>query len=54
MYIFNILGSSTNIFTHVFSSFYTQPDYFCWDVLCTDEPLVDDEESPDYNIKRKV
>lgn len=49
-----ILGSSTNIFTHAFSSFYTQPDTFCWDVLCSDEPLVDDEDSPDYNIKQKV
>lgn len=49
-----ISGSSTNIFTHAFSSFYTQPEYFCWDVLCTDEPIVDDEDSPDYNLEKKV
>lgn len=33
---------------------YDQPSGFCWDALCSDEPLIDDPESPEYNINKKV
>lgn len=48
------LGDSTDLFTSIFYDFYTQPAHFCWDVLCSDEPINDDEESPDYNVPNKV
>ncbi|XP_017769969.1 PREDICTED: lysosomal alpha-mannosidase-like [Nicrophorus vespilloides] len=43
------LGKSSNLFTGVLYDFYTTPAYFCWDVLCSDVPINNDEESPDYN-----
>jgi lysosomal alpha-mannosidase len=33
---------------------YSPPPGFCFDVLCADEPMIDDPDSPDYNIDRKV
>nr|XP_022916135.1 lysosomal alpha-mannosidase-like [Onthophagus taurus] len=48
------LGNSSNIFTGVLYDFYTAPAYFCWDVLCSDMPIVDDETSPEYNLDDRV
>lgn len=34
---------------------YGPPPGFCFDILCQDsEPMIDDADSPDYNIERKV
>lgn len=34
---------------------YSTPQKFCYDVLCNvTEPIVDDPDSPEYNLKAKV
>ncbi|XP_033224967.1 lysosomal alpha-mannosidase-like [Belonocnema kinseyi] len=48
------LGESSNLFTTVLYNTYSPPDGFCFDILCSDEPLIDDHEIPDYNIDRRV
>ncbi|XP_033223798.1 lysosomal alpha-mannosidase-like [Belonocnema kinseyi] len=48
------LGESSNLFTTVLYNIYVPPSGFCFDILCSDEPLIDDTEVPDYNIDRKV
>ncbi|CAK9820569.1 Lysosomal alpha-mannosidase [Anthophora plagiata] len=48
------LGSRANLFTVVLYNNYMAPAGFCYDVLCNDEPINDDPESPDYNVANKV
>ncbi|KAI4470603.1 alpha-mannosidase [Holotrichia oblita] len=48
------LGNLSNIFTGVLYDFYTAPAYFCWDVLCGDRPVIDNEKSSDYNVDTVV
>lgn len=33
---------------------YSPPRGFCFDLLCSDEPIIDDKKSPDYNVDRRV
>lgn len=42
------------MFTSTLYNHYSAPGGFCFDVKCGDDPLVDDEESPLYNIRTKV
>jgi lysosomal alpha-mannosidase len=42
------------IFTGAMYNTYAPPSGFCFDIMCNDEPLVDDKRSPLYNIDRKV
>jgi lysosomal alpha-mannosidase len=42
------------IFTSIFYGAYSFPEGFCFDIVCQDEPIIDDEESPDYNYDRRV
>lgn len=42
------------LFTGVMYNTYAPPRGFCFDIMCNDEPLVDDKKSPLYNIDRKV
>ncbi|XP_011498322.1 PREDICTED: lysosomal alpha-mannosidase [Ceratosolen solmsi marchali] len=49
------LGNAANLFTSVLYNFYSAPAGFCFDILCQDtEPIVDDLDSPEYNIASKV
>ncbi|KAF5279397.1 hypothetical protein FQA39_LY05507 [Lamprigera yunnana] len=48
------LGNSSNLFTGVLYNTYSPPPGFCFDVLCTDEPIIDDKRSPDYNAPQRV
>lgn len=48
------LGKSSQIFTHVLYNHYMTPPGFCFDVMCPDEPIVIDKESPGYNAATKV
>ncbi|KAI5712164.1 hypothetical protein M8J75_006364 [Diaphorina citri] len=43
-----------NIFTHALYNTYSAPSGFCFDILCGEAPLVDDEQSPEYNIHDKI
>lgn len=33
---------------------YNPPPGFCFDILCADEPIIDDKDSPDYNVNSRV
>nr|CAD7432640.1 unnamed protein product [Timema monikensis] len=48
------LGSSANLFTNVLFNNYAPPPGFCFDILCTDEPIIDDDRSPEYNVPRRA
>ncbi|XP_046734854.1 lysosomal alpha-mannosidase isoform X2 [Diprion similis] len=48
------LGKKADLFTSVLFNTYSPPPGFCFDILCADEPIVDDPESPDYNVDRRV
>ncbi|KAK5639939.1 hypothetical protein RI129_010750 [Pyrocoelia pectoralis] len=48
------LGSKSDIFTSLLYENYNAPLYFCWDIQCGDEPIIDDKSSTEYNVKRKV
>ncbi|KAH0948863.1 hypothetical protein HN011_001273 [Eciton burchellii] len=48
------LGKQANLFTVAMYNTYSPPPGFCFDVLCADEPMIDDPDSPDYNIDRKI
>lgn len=47
-------GNVSHIFTSALYNHYSAPSGFCFDVKCSDDPIVDDEESPLYNLKDKV
>lgn len=42
------------IFTGVLYNTYGPPPGFCFDILCNDEPIVDNPNSLMYNVDRKV
>ncbi|KAJ6645895.1 Lysosomal alpha-mannosidase, partial [Pseudolycoriella hygida] len=48
------LGEKSDLFTGVLFNNYSPPPGFCFDVLCSDEPIIDDKSSPDYNVDRRV
>ncbi|XP_048480276.1 lysosomal alpha-mannosidase [Plutella xylostella] len=48
------LGEKSDIFTGVLYNTYSPPPGFCFDVLCGDEPVVDDVASPAHNVDRRV
>ncbi|KAI5749862.1 hypothetical protein M8J76_010867 [Diaphorina citri] len=48
------IGTKGNIFTHALYNTYSAPSGFCFDILCGEAPLVDDEQSPEYNIHDKI
>nr|CAD7590769.1 unnamed protein product [Timema genevievae] len=48
------LGSSANLFTNVLFNNYAPPPGFCFDILCSDEPIIDDDRSPEYNVPRRA
>ncbi|XP_043267242.1 lysosomal alpha-mannosidase isoform X1 [Venturia canescens] len=48
------LGSAADLFTVAMYNTYSPPPGFCFDVLCSDDPMIDDPESPEYNIETRV
>ncbi|CAB3234741.1 unnamed protein product [Arctia plantaginis] len=48
------LGKSSDIFTGALYNTYSPPPGFCFDVLCSDEPIVDDPNSPLNNVENKI
>ncbi|GLV46666.1 Lysosomal alpha-mannosidase II [Carabus blaptoides fortunei] len=48
------LGNSSQLFTSILYNNYGPPPGFCFDVLCSDDPIIDDKHSPDYNVDMKV
>ncbi|XP_076174533.1 lysosomal alpha-mannosidase II isoform X1 [Ptiloglossa arizonensis] len=48
------LGSRANLFTVALFNTYSPPPGFCFDILCADEPIIDDPSSPDYNVRERI
>lgn len=48
------LGQKSDIFTGVLYNMYQPPPGFCFDILCSDDPIIDDKNSPEYNVDKKV
>lgn len=48
------LFADSDIFAGALYNEYANPPGFCFDILCDDEPMIDDENSTDYNIDKKV
>lgn len=46
--------NNSEIFTTMFPDFYVSVKGYCFDVLCNDEPINDNEKSAEYNLKEKV
>lgn len=46
--------ADSDIFTGALYNEYANPPGFCFDILCDDEPMIDDVNSTDYNIDKKV
>lgn len=47
-------ADDTDLFTGVLFNNYGPPNGFCFDILCDDEPIIDNKHSPDYNVDRRV
>lgn len=45
---------AADLFTGVLPNNYNPPKDLCWDVLCSDPPVVDDPHSPEFNAKELV
>lgn len=48
------LDESNSLFTGAMFDFYNSPRNFCFDILCSDEPIINDKNSEDYNVDRRV
>ncbi|KAK8768601.1 hypothetical protein V5799_014933, partial [Amblyomma americanum] len=48
------LGKAASIFTGILPNTYSPPKGFCFDIYCSDDAIVDDPESEEYNVKYKV
>lgn len=48
------LGEKADLFTGVLYNTYQPPPGFCFDILCSDDPIIDDKHSPEYNVDKKV
>ena len=47
-------NESQSLFTGVNYNIYGNPPGFCWDLICNDEPLVDDKDSHSYNLDQRI
>ncbi|KAI8433445.1 hypothetical protein MSG28_015480 [Choristoneura fumiferana] len=50
----DILGKMSDIMTHTLYNLYNAPDGFCFDFLCSEEPIVDDPDNRVYNAEKRV
>ncbi|XP_012923863.1 lysosomal alpha-mannosidase isoform X3 [Heterocephalus glaber] len=50
----SLRAPTADLFTGVLPNNYNPPEGLCWDVLCADQPVVDDPRSPEYNAKELV
>ncbi|XP_032794592.1 lysosomal alpha-mannosidase [Daphnia magna] len=48
------LGKTGWLFTGVNYNLYQPPPGFCFDILCSDLPLIDNKKSKEYNIDQRV
>lgn len=50
----NSLGESNDIFSGILYNTYSPPPGFCFDILCSDEPFIDNKKSFEYNVDKRV
>ena len=43
-----------DLFTGVLYNYYSPPPSFCWELLCNDEPIMDNPNLHDYNLDRRA
>uniref|UniRef100_A0A182IWS0 Glycoside hydrolase family 38 N-terminal domain-containing protein n=1 Tax=Anopheles atroparvus TaxID=41427 RepID=A0A182IWS0_ANOAO len=43
-----------DLFTSVLYNHYSAPPGYCFDILCNDDPMIDDKGSTDYNVKARA
>lgn len=48
------LGPAANLFTGALFNSYSPPPGFCFDLLCDDEPIMDDPRLKGYNVDQRV
>ncbi|XP_033167145.1 lysosomal alpha-mannosidase isoform X2 [Drosophila mauritiana] len=48
------LGEEADLFSGALYNNYQAPDGFCFDILCSDAPIIDGKHSPDNNVKERV
>lgn len=48
------IGRNSDIFTGVLYNVYYPPAGLCFDSLCQDDPIIDDELSSKYNLDKNV
>ncbi|KAJ8898443.1 hypothetical protein PR048_003803 [Dryococelus australis] len=48
------LGSEADLFTGVNYNGYSYPSGFCFDINCSDEPIIEDVDSPEYNVPERL
>jgi len=46
----NLLGDQSDLFTGALFNGYGAPNGFCFDILCGDDPIIDNPDLPDYNV----
>ncbi|XP_058064993.1 lysosomal alpha-mannosidase-like, partial [Anopheles bellator] len=46
--------ANSDLFTSVLYNHYSAPPGFCFDVLCNDDPMIDDNSSTDNNVKDRI
>lgn len=49
-----LLGDTSDIFTSNLYNHYNAPSNFCFDIECSDTPIIDDEDSTEYNYDTRV
>nr|XP_016945443.1 lysosomal alpha-mannosidase isoform X1 [Drosophila suzukii] len=48
------LGEESDLFSGALYNNYQAPDGFCFDILCSDAPIIDGKHSPDNNVKERI
>ena len=48
------VDGNIDLFTGVLYNYYFPPPNYCWDLLCNDEPIMDNPLLHDYNVDRQV
>ncbi|XP_030561633.1 lysosomal alpha-mannosidase isoform X2 [Drosophila novamexicana] len=48
------LGDKSDLFSGALYNNYQAPDGFCFDILCSDQPIIDGKHSPDNNVKERI
>ncbi|XP_054710202.1 lysosomal alpha-mannosidase-like isoform X2 [Uloborus diversus] len=48
------IGAKAHLFTGALPNSYGPPSGFCFDILCSDPPIMDDPDLKDYNVDQRV